>query len=96
MLTREASPQCGSGHDKSNGHIQTGKQNDRCKACGRAFVLNPEQHLVTDTQRALIERLLRERIALRGICRAVGVGLCWLLHFRVDRFQAAPDHLFVG
>ena len=35
------------------------------------------------TQRALIERLLVERISLRGICRAVGVRLKWLLGFLI-------------
>jgi len=43
----------------------------------------------------LIERLLLERISLRGICRAVGVGFQWLLQFMVARFQAAPEHLYV-
>ena len=43
----------------------------------------------------LIERLLLERISLRGICRSVGVGLRWLLQFMVERFQAAPEHLHV-
>ena len=51
--------------------------------CGRAFVLSPENHLITEEQRTLIERLLLERISLRGICRAVGVGLRWLFHFAV-------------
>jgi insertion element IS1 protein InsB len=46
-------------------------------------------------QQALIERLLLESISLRGICRAVGVGLRWLLHFMVARFAAAPEHLYV-
>src|SRR5262245_33035001 len=71
------------------------QQNHRCKACGRAFVLTPENHVVTEEQRALIERLLLERISLRGICRAVGVGLQWLLQFMVTRFQAVPEHLYV-
>jgi hypothetical protein len=31
-----------------------------------------EQSLVSEDTRALIERLLVERISLRGICRAVG------------------------
>ena len=43
----------------------------------------------------LIERLLLERISLRGICRAVGVGLQWLMQFVVEQFQAAPKHLSV-
>ena len=63
--------------------------------CGRAFVLSPDNHVITEEQRTLIERLLLERISLRGICRAVGVGLRWLLQFMVERFQAAPEHLYV-
>jgi len=43
----------------------------------------------------VIERLLLERISLRGICRVIGVGLRWLLYFMVERFTAAPDHLHV-
>jgi insertion element IS1 protein InsB len=37
--------------------------------------------------------LLRERISPRGICRAVGVSLTWLLHFMVECLAACPDHL---
>jgi IS1 family transposase len=51
--------------------------------------------VITAEQRVLIERLLLERISLRGICRAVGVGLQWLLQFMVTQFQAAPDDLYV-
>jgi insertion element IS1 protein InsB len=95
MTPREACPQCGSRWYKRNGHIHTGKQNHRCKHCGRAFVLTPENSVITEDQRALIERLLLERISLRGICRAVGVGLQWLLQFMVTRFQAAPEDLYI-
>lgn len=95
MAPREACPQCGSRWFKRNGHIHMGKQNHRCKMCGRAFVLTPDNSLITAEQRALIERLLLERISLRGICRAVGVGLQWLLQFMATRFQAAPEDLYV-
>src|SRR5689334_22177445 len=93
MIPRETCPQCGSRWFKRNGHIHGGKQNHRCKVCGRAFVLTPENRVISVEQRLLIERLLQERISLRGICRAVGVGLRWLLQFMVARFQAAPEHL---
>jgi len=43
----------------------------------------------------VIERLLLERISLRGICRVIGVGLRWLLYFMAERFTAAPEHLYV-
>jgi len=95
MVEGEACPQCGSRQYKRNGRIHSGKQNHKCKACGRAFVLVPENHVITEEQQALIERLLLERISLRGICRTVGVGLRWLLHFMVTRFAAAPEHLYV-
>ena len=36
-----------------------------------------------------------ERISLRGICRAVGVKLKWLLGFLVQCVEALPDHLHV-
>jgi insertion element IS1 protein InsB len=35
------------------------------------------------------------RISPRGICRAVGVSLLWLLHFMVECFAACPDHLHI-
>jgi insertion element IS1 protein InsB len=65
------------------------------QGCGRQFVDCFAQYLVSDDTRALIERLLVERISLRGICRAVGVTLKWLLGFLVQCFEALPDHLNV-
>ena len=95
MIKREACPQCGARQYKRNGRIHTGKQNHKCKACGRAFVLVPENHVITEEQRAVIERLLLERISLRGIYRVIGVGLRWLLYFMVERFTAVPEDLYI-
>jgi len=58
-------------------------------------VATAEDRIVTDKQRTLIERLLRERISRRGICRAVGVSLTWLLHVIVERLATCPDDLHV-
>lgn len=95
MVIREVCPRCQSPKYKKNGHIHNGKQNHQCKNCGRQFVDCFEQYLVSDDTRSLIERLLLERLSLRGICRAVGVGLKWLLGFLVTCFEALPDHLNV-
>jgi len=54
-----------------------------------------EQYLIAEDKRGLIERLLLERISLRGICRAVGVTLKWLLGFLFQGVEALPDHLHV-
>jgi insertion element IS1 protein InsB len=56
-------------------------------------VATTEGRSIADEPRALIEHLLRERISLRGICRAVGVSLTWLLHFMSECFATCPDHL---
>ena len=56
------------------------------------FVQCCEQYLIADDKRGLIERLLVERIALQGICRAVGVKLKGLLGFLVQCVEALPDH----
>jgi insertion element IS1 protein InsB len=95
MLIRDMCPRCESSKYKKNGHIHNGKQNHQCQDCGRQFVQCFEQYLISDDTRALIERLLVERISLRGICRAVGVGLKWLIGFLVHCFEALPDHLNV-
>jgi insertion element IS1 protein InsB len=95
MVIRDVCPRCQSSKYKKNGHIHNGTQNQHCHDCGRQFVDCFEQYRIADDTRALIERLLVERISLRGICRAVGVGLKWLLGFLVDCVDALPNHLHV-
>ncbi len=80
-------PNCNSTHIKKNGHIHNGKQNHCCKECGRQFVFNPQQILISSAKRERIQRLLIERIPLRGICRTEGVSLRWLLGFMVDLYD---------
>jgi insertion element IS1 protein InsB len=93
MVIRAVCPQCQSPKCKKNGHMHHGKQHHHCHACGRQCVQCFEQYLISEDKRGLIERLLLERISLRGICRAVGVTLKWLLGFLVQCFAALPDHL---
>src|SRR5215475_9429219 len=95
MVVREACPACGSERFKRNGHLPTGQQNHQCKACGHPCVLQADNRVIGEEQRALVERLLREKISLHGICRAVGVSIRWLMGFLVARFAALPDHLHV-
>ena len=88
-------PSCSSTNVKKNGHIHNGKQNHYCKTCGRQFVQNPEQIIISGHKRERIRKLLVERIPLRGICRVEGVSLCWLLCFIVDLYEQLPDNLNV-
>src|SRR5919205_1934592 len=93
MVTPESCPACGSTRYKKNGHTRHSKQNYQCKNCERQFSAGAANRLIAAERRAEIANLLRERISLRGICRAVSVSLTWLLHFMVECFASCPDHL---
>ena len=87
-------PRCGLSHTKKNGHTHYRKQNYRCLKCGRQFVRDSPR--VGDDTRALVARLLLERIPLRGICRVTGLSLTWLLQFIAALYERLPDDLCVA
>ena len=83
--------ECLSSKVKKNGHTYYGKQNYQCLECLRQFVEHSQQ--VSKEKKELINKLLLERIALRGICRVTGVSLTWLLGYIVTVYQNLPDNL---
>ena len=87
-------PSCTSGKIIKNGKTHYGKQNHKCKDCGRQFVDN-NHHTVTQDRRQYITALLKERISLRGICRSMGVSLNWLMSFAGTRWEQTPSDLGV-
>jgi IS1 family transposase len=86
-------PRCGVSHIKKNGHTSYGKQNHRCLECGRQFVEHSQR--IEEGERAMIRRLLLERVALLGICRVMDVSLRWLLDFVAELYAELPDDLNV-
>jgi transposase-like protein len=61
-----------------NGLIHNGKQNYRRKDCGRQFVENPQQKLISQQTKDLVDKLLFEKIPLAGIARVCDVSEVWL------------------
>lgn len=86
-------PSCQSENIKLNGHIHNGKQNHFCKDCGRQFVLNPTHKLISEKDKALIDRLLLEKISLAGIARSAEVSEQWLQEHISDLYASQPDDL---
>lgn len=86
-------PACNSEKIVKNGHIHNGKQNHICKDCRRQFVENSTQKRITDYQKALVAKLLLERISLRGICRVMGVTMIWLLDFFREITNEIPEDM---
>ena len=88
-------PNCHSGKIKRNGRTHYGKQNHKCKAFGRQFVLN-NQHTIPEDYREIVHIALLERISLRGINRLLEVSLTWVLQFATQTWAETPDHLGVN
>ena len=87
-------PDCYSHKIKKNGLTHYGKQNHKCKDCGRQFVLD-NYHTVDAVSREIARRALSERISLRGICRILGVSLTWICQFAAQTWSTAPEDLGV-
>jgi len=92
-MNNPSCPHCGLSPSKKNGHTHYGKQNYQCLSCGRQFVLDSQR--IDEATRALIKKLLLERIPLRGICRVLSISREWLLTFVAEVYDALPDDLFV-
>ena len=96
MMIRNACPRCEKTDYKKNGKAHHGKQNYRCRRCGREFIREVDRNPIAPEQQELVKKLLLERISLRGICRVVGVSLDWLLTFLVSLYEELPEHLNVS
>ena len=77
----EALPTCPTCHSEAvvkNGRTRHNKQNYKCRDCGRQFVEDPQWRAVSEEHRAIIDRLLLEKIPLAAIARAMQVSEQWL------------------
>jgi IS1 family transposase len=62
----------------------------RCKDCRRQLVEHPIQSRITDAEKALVDKLLLEKIPLAGIARVTGISERWLQDYANDQYEAVP------
>ena len=74
-------PRCRGTHVVRNGTLRSGSPQLLCRGCGRRFVAEPKKGPVSEERKALIRRLLLERLGLRAIARVAGVSRSWLQNF---------------
>ena len=89
-------PRCGSYHSIKNGSAHNGKRKRQCKNCGRQFVINPTNKRVSSETKHLIDKLLLERISLRGIARVTDVSWSWLQNYVNNKLAAVPRQIKVS
>lgn len=87
---------CGSIHIIKNGSIHNGKPKHQCKSCGCQFVNNPTKATVSDETKHLIDRLLLERISLKGIARVTGVSWSWLQNYVNDKYSCISHYIKIS
>jgi transposase-like protein len=75
-----------------NGAARGGTPTFRCRACGRRFVARPRKGPVSDDRRALVERLLGERMGVRAIARATGLSRSWVQTFVNELYRDRTPH----
>ena len=86
-------PSCASKWIIKNGCIHNGKQNYKCKDCGRQFVEDPQNKIITPETKELIDRLLLEKLPLAGIARVADVSEPWLQDYVNQQYEAVPKRV---
>lgn len=88
-------PRCQGTQVVKNGTIHSGKPKWMCKTCRRQFVADPEQRRIPEQTKALVDKLLLERISLAGIVRSTGVSARWLQYYVDKNYEDQPRSMIV-
>ena len=88
-------PSCQSIQVVKNGKIHNGKQNHKCRECGRQFVLAPQNQRISTATKHLIDRLLLEKIPLAGVARVAQVSESWLQAYVNQKYADTPRQVQV-
>ena len=84
---------CGSEHLIKNGSVHHGKPKYQCKNCDRQFVVDSTTTTISKEIKQLIDRLLLERISLRGIARVTQVSWSWLQNYVNQKLARTPRQI---
>lgn len=85
-------PRCAGTHVVRNGTNGSGTQTYRCRGCQRRFVAAPRKGPVTDAEKALVRRLLAERMGVRAIHRATHRSRTWVQGFVNAVYREETPH----
>ena len=86
-------PSCASKRIIKNGCIHNGKQNHKCKDCGRQFVEDPQNKVISQETKELTDKLLLERLPLEGIARVAEVSEPWLQSYVNQKYETVPKRV---
>ncbi len=94
MIAKKPScPSCASEQIIKNGYIHNGKQNHKCKDCGRQFVEDPQNKIISEATKDLIDKLLLEKLPLAGIARVAEVSEPWLQGYVNRKYEVVSKQV---
>jgi transposase-like protein len=85
-------PRCRAAHVVRNGTNRGGRPTFLCRGCGRRFVDSPRKGPISEERKALVLRLLGERMAIRAIARVTGLSRSWLQRFVNALYRERTPH----
>ena len=88
LSLRQNCPDCGSNYIVKNGRIHNKKPKYKCQSCGRQFVDNPTNKVISSQTKDLIARLLLEKIYFAGIARTTDVSQKWLQDYVNNKYSS--------
>ena len=88
-------PSCQSTWVVKSGKIHNGKQNHKCRNCGRQFFFAPQNQPISEGTKRLIDKLLLEKIPLAGIARVAEVSESWLQEYVNKKYEGTPRQVNV-
>ena len=88
-------PSCDSERIVKNGKTHTGKQNHKCRECGRQFVEDPQHQPIDEATKRLVDKLLLEKLSLAGIARVAEVSEGWLQEYVNGKYKRVPRQVDV-
>jgi hypothetical protein len=75
-----------------NGSNASGTPVFRCRGCSRRFVAAQKKGPVGELDRALVRRLLGERVGIRAVARITGRSRSWAQGFVNALYRAGTPH----
>ena len=93
IVKRPSCPSCASVRIIKNGCIHNGKQNHKCKDCGRQFVKDPQNKIISQATKELVDKLLLAKLPLAGIARVADVSEPWLQSYVNQKYEAVPKRV---
>ena len=86
-------PNYGSEDIKKNGTPRHGRQNYKCRGCGRQFAESPKWRRISHQTKVTINRLLLERVLWAGIGRSLELSESYLQQYVNAYYRTVPQQV---